>query len=241
VLALHTHERAFFCLVLGGAFSERCGRSTRACSPLTLLFRPAGESHADVFHLETRCFNFELDATRLTGLRKLSAVFDAPTAVDAGTASSVAGRVYREFQNPDALSNLAVEGLMLELAAEFLRDAARPVPRAWLARVHEEIRERFAETVSLPDLARSTGVHPVHLAREFRKHYGCTVGEFVRRLRVERACELLLGSDLPVSEIALACGFFDQSHLSKAFQRLTGVSPARFRESRARLRAYPSR
>jgi AraC family transcriptional regulator len=74
-------------------------------------------------------------------------------------------------------------------------------------------------------------VHPVTLARAFRRSFGCTVGEYLRRLRIERATEQLAGGDTPLAEIALAAGFADQSHFSNVFRRRTGMSPSAFRRA----------
>jgi AraC family transcriptional regulator len=74
-------------------------------------------------------------------------------------------------------------------------------------------------------------VHPVHLARTFRRYYHCSPGEYVRRLRLESATRELCASDASLIEIALAAGYCDQSHFSKSFKRHTGMSPARFRAS----------
>ena len=82
---------------------------------------------------------------------------------------------------------------------------------------------------ALVELALDIGVHPVHLARVFRKNFDCTVGEFVRRLRIERACKEIAESSAPISEIALALGFYDQSHFSNTFKRFTGMTPAAYR------------
>jgi AraC family transcriptional regulator len=75
------------------------------------------------------------------------------------------------------------------------------------------------------------GVHPVTLARGFRRAYGCTLGEYVRRQRIENACRQLLDSAASLAEIALANGFADQSHFSNTFHRYTVMTPARYRRS----------
>jgi AraC family transcriptional regulator len=79
-------------------------------------------------------------------------------------------------------------------------------------------------------LAQSVGVHPVTLARAFRQAFGCTVGEYVRHLRIERAAHQLAGTELSLAEIALAAGFSDQSHFSNLFRHHTGLSPSKFRQ-----------
>jgi AraC family transcriptional regulator len=80
-------------------------------------------------------------------------------------------------------------------------------------------------------IADLVGVHPVHLASTFRQHYRCTIGEYVRHLRIEFACRMISSSEASLADIALAAGFFDQSHFSKAFKQLTGMTPSQFRTS----------
>jgi AraC family transcriptional regulator len=85
--------------------------------------------------------------------------------------------------------------------------------------------------VSLSSLARTVGRHPVHVAREFRRHYGTSIGEYHRRTRLRRARELMR-SRAPFSEIAFACGFSSHSHLSRAFKAEFGMTPSAFRAQR---------
>ena len=91
------------------------------------------------------------------------------------------------------------------------------------------LRARFAARVTLDDLARACGVHPVHLARTFRQHYGCTIGDYIRDLRIEFVCRRMRLSNAPLAEIALAAGFADQSHLTRLFKRHIGLTPGEYR------------
>ena len=91
--------------------------------------------------------------------------------------------------------------------------------------------EHFSETLKLTQIAAEVGVHPVYLATAFRRKFGVTVGEFVRRLRIEHACAELKKKDLPLSAIALQAGFADQSHFSKVFKSYVGMTPREYRTS----------
>jgi AraC family transcriptional regulator len=77
------------------------------------------------------------------------------------------------------------------------------------------------------------GVHPVHLARSFRRTYNTTFSGYVREMRVEYARVQLVSTAAPLGDIAIASGFCDQSHFCRTFKLATGLSPA---EYRARLR-----
>jgi AraC family transcriptional regulator len=143
-------------------------------------------------------------------------------------------RLYKEFRQSDELSPLAIEGLTLELLAECSRQASRTGdrhPPRWLLAVSDLVQARFREPLTLGAIAETVGVHPAHLARVFRRFHGCTLGDHVRRLRVEFACHRLTTSDAPLVDIALATGFSDQSHFSNAFRRHTGMTPAAFRRA----------
>ena len=87
------------------------------------------------------------------------------------------------------------------------------------------------ENLSLENIAASVGIHPTHFARAFRRHCGCTPGEYIRQLRVEFARRQLANSNRPLSEIALDSGFSDQSHFNKVFKRATGFTPAAYRRT----------
>lgn len=89
------------------------------------------------------------------------------------------------------------------------------------------------------ELAKEARVHPVHLARVFRKIERRTPGEYQQRLQVWVACELLRDPGWPLAAIAAECGFSDQSRFTRIFRRMAGTTPARFRL--AVLLARPAR
>jgi AraC family transcriptional regulator len=85
------------------------------------------------------------------------------------------------------------------------------------------------ERHSLTSVAREFGVHPVHLARSFRRFLGCTFSDYVAKLRIRRALELLLIENQAIVDVANACGFADHAHLSRTFKKVTGLTPRAFR------------
>jgi AraC family transcriptional regulator len=78
-------------------------------------------------------------------------------------------------------------------------------------------------------VSRALGVHPAHVAREFRRHARASVGEYVRCLRIAWACEELARGGMPLARVAIEAGFFDQAHFCRAFRRECGAPPSRFR------------
>ena len=137
-------------------------------------------------------------------------------------------RMYYKFREMDDESLRTLEQALLE--GQSVTNSGRRFPQ-WLERVRNILEQRFAEPFKLSEIAAEAGVHPVHLAREFRKHYGASVGEYLRRVRIEYACRELMGSNVAVTNIAFAAGFADQSHFSRTFKRLCGTTPGRYRAS----------
>jgi AraC family transcriptional regulator len=201
---------------------------------LTLAFHPPGEVHAEEFgEGPSRSFNVEIEPGWINRFSLPASLLDGWADTRGGPLASLALRLYREFRQPDAVSSLAVEGLMLELFAVAFREKASTIkqPPPWLKRTWEMVQTRFAEPLALGDVAAEVGVHPVHLAATFRRTYHCTVGEAIRRRRVEFASHQLAHSDAPLAVIALEAGFADQSHFCNVFKRQVGLSPAEFRRS----------
>src|ERR1043166_5616518 len=100
---------------------------------------------------------------------------------------------------------------------------------AWLDRAFELLHESYREALTLEEIAASLGVHPIHLSRVFRKHYGCTMAEFMNRLRVQYACRALASGWSDLAVVASEAGFADQSHLGRIFKSCTGQTPGKFR------------
>lgn len=230
----HAHPADYFCFVLQGDFTECYERKSRVCAPATLIFHPAGETHADDFHSAARCFNIQPDALWLERIRENSPVLGSPAVFQGGFLAQLARRLYKEFCRADELSALVIEGLTLEILGETARRSINSTrkrqPPRWLAQARELLTEQFCENFSLAEIAKTVGVHETHLSREFRRFYGCTLGEYVRERRIEIACQKLSHSEDSLAEIAHRAGFFDQSHFGKIFKHITGTSPAAYRK-----------
>jgi AraC-like DNA-binding protein len=132
---------------------------------------------------------------------------------------------------------LAVDDAVLA-AVDALRPHLRPGPRAArrrpehaaVRRARRYLEERWAEPVTLAELAAHARLSRFELARTFRTQVGLPPHAFQLDLRIERARALLVAGEPPAAAAA-ACGFYDQAHLTRVFKRAVGVTPARYARS----------
>ena len=231
-LPRHAHENSYFCFVLQGAYTERCGNREVVCQPSTVTFRASGQTHEDVIHgADARVFVLEISPRWIEKLRADSLTLRVTSEFWGGALPQLCARLNREFNKTDTAAKLAIEGLALELLAEAVRQpypGIRTAPQ-WLRQAREMIVEHSPERLTLTQVAAEVGVHPVYLATAFRQTFGVTIGEFVRKLRIEYACAELMKGELPLTAIALQAGFVDQSHFSKVFKSYIGMTPHKYR------------
>jgi AraC family transcriptional regulator len=228
----HVHAHARFVLLLAGAITEIRGDDTQTHGVSTLLFRRAGEPHAYlVSRAGATCLIVDIDDEWHARARLHAPVLEQSAAFCGGFVLHLAHRLHGEFRQRDEVSRLAIESITLGVLAEASRratQAERPAP-AWLRQARALVDAHFAKPLPLVDVARLVGVHPVHLARTFRRVHQITFAGYVRHVRIEFARRELAASGAPLGDIAVAAGFCDQSHFSRLFKRYTGQTPAEYR------------
>lgn len=239
VLERHSHERACLTVVLDGSFVERFRGQELECGVSTLLFKTGGEPHSDLF-ANTGSWQLIVEPAddRLESLQH-QRLFDRIGCVRRD-ALALAHRAVREVHSGDPLAPLALEGIAIELLVLLGRTEQAGVdrrPPPWLLRVRTLLHDGFRLGMTLDDLAREADVHPMHLAREFRRHIGVSPADYRRRLQLDWVRDRLAASAAPIAAIAIQAGFFDQSHLTRSFRRAFGETPA---EYRARTRGRPA-
>jgi AraC family transcriptional regulator len=231
-VAAHAHPHARFVLVLDGAFTELRGGETATYGSSSLLFRRANEPHAYVVSRSgATCLVVDAEDGWLARARQHAPVLGESAVFHRGFVVHLAHRLHGEFAQRDEVSRLMIESLALGLLAEASRRLARalePTAPAWLLQARSFVERHFAQPVSLGAVAAVVGVHPVHLARTFRRVHRTTLSGYVRQLRIEFAQQQLAGSS-PLAAIAAAAGFCDQSHFSRRFKQYTGLTPAEYR------------
>jgi AraC family transcriptional regulator len=226
----HSHPNAHVGFILGGGFTETFSRKTLECRPLSVSYIAPDLPHTDDFRHGVHCLVFEITPARLGQIQEVAALRE-PIFATGGRAAWLTLKMYREAVSSDSASSLAIEGLALEILAELslTAAAAETKPPRWLNHARDLLHARLTENVTHDEVAEIVGVHPVYLATLFRRHFRCTIGQYVRRLRIDFAAQEIASSDQSLCEIGLAAGFSDQSHFSRVFKSQTGMTPGCFR------------
>lgn len=221
----HVHEDAHLIFVLEGNYITSAAGAPPVTAAPILVDNPAGTAHRDRF---------------LNSKGRFLAINIAPELSREGNAriSRHPADLVRMIEVIQELEFRKPTLTLEEVAAAVLEhDAVKlsPAEPPWLTRAYEKIMEERPGVLTLSGLAKEADVHPVHLARVFRRTFGRTAGQLLRDRQFEQACDrLLMGTD-PIAEIALDAGFHDQSHFSRFFSRRTGSSPGRYRRAATKV------
>jgi len=230
-VATHRHDDAHFVFVLSGVYiSSALHAPARAPAP-TLVYNPAGTLHRDRFlDGKGRFMTVSLDPAVLAGAEETNAAQERAMVLTQSGAIVTAFRLAREIACGGDAAML--EAGAWELLASFDQVASMerdPLP-GWAYLAYDAVMDTASDRhLRIADLAAELGVHPVHLARVFRKAWGCSPGDLLRWRRVERAIGLLRRKELVLAEVALASGFADQSHMNRSFQAQCGTTPRVYR------------
>lgn len=228
----HEHELAYVTIVLHGDYLEGDRGNLDELRPFTAVFNPVGVAHSTVIGpAGAALFTIEF---RTLNLQELDLRLPEETTFDcgAGTLLWPGLRLFSAFKN-QSTDSVILEGHVFEVLgaiAELDRSSEKTPPR-WLTRVKNRLNEEFSNRLRMRDLAREAGVHPVHLARVFRRFEKRTPGEYQQQLQLRAACELLRNPEWPLCIIAAECGFADQSHFTRVFRRIAATTPLRFRHA----------
>lgn len=243
-IRVHAHPGWELYLQSDGRTRWRLGGQDVDLLPGHVLAVPAGTAHAMADRPATRhhfsyvAFDLDVVAARQPALGAAWAGAgvlhrSGGTALDAPFR-----RLVRELGHDLPLADVGIATALDALVLEAARLLRAPTGHPHLGAVHpavararEVVDARYAEPWTVTALAREVGLSTAHLAEVFAREVGVPPHRYLVERRVERSTELLIGTDLPVTSIALELGFASSSHFSRVFKELVRATPRDYRRA----------
>jgi len=224
----HCHVNPHISFVLKGGCSEK-KKDRYERLPGRITFYQAGEPHQIIRMHHSTHVNLEMNDNFFLQSGFAALTFEK-TLHKTPDAQFLMLQVLRELAADDPFSHTSIHMLLLEYLsqAECWQEPEK-MPE-WLKKVYEVMNDRWYEPLTLNDLSWAAGVHPVTVSTYFPRYFSCTFGAYMRKLKVERALQLLKEPDMKLTDIAYSCGFFDQSHFTRTFKELTGFLPIHYKK-----------
>ncbi|MEM8524434.1 MAG: AraC family transcriptional regulator [Bacteroidota bacterium] len=228
----HYHENLYFMFVLRGEMLDY-NKNTKSLLPAgSLMFNNWQEQHyghrhsseAAGFHVEFERSWFEKNEVNLH-------IFEESQKVEDPHIRLLIAKIYFEFLLSDKHSELSTDLLLLQVcdALSVRKYVDKSGIPSWVVKL-KEILHDDPSNITLQSLSKELGVHPVHISRAVPKYLSVGLGAYIRKVKLSKATNLLLDSNLSLTEIAYQAGFSDQSHFNHVFKFYYKIAPGQFRK-----------
>jgi AraC family transcriptional regulator len=229
----HYHHNAHFALTTKGNLVETHRTEQFQLSAGSLLYNHSQEPHCNskysdlvsALHIDidARWFKmYDFNPSRIEGVHLIRDPI----------IKNIFHRLFIEVRSFDNASNLSIESMVLQSVAKIsqAKDIESSGKPEWVRKTKDLLYDRYNENLSLRDIALAINLHPGYLCQQFPIHFHCNFGDFIRKIKIEKAIQLILCQpQLSLTGIAYSCGFSDQSHFIRLFKKNTGITPLAFR------------
>lgn len=225
--AFHYHENPHVTFIVqGGNLETKKGESNIRKSN-DVMFYYAGEWHQTTpTDSNTKNLNLELDIDFLVNNNISENQIKEAVTKNFDTSFYIMN-MYSELLFNDSFTESSIHSILFKLVTE--KNFKNYQSISWCNQLKQILNDEWYVNHNLIDLALRIGVHPVTISKYFPKYFGCTMGSYMRRLRIFHSLKLIKSGNESLTEIAIRCGFADQSHFTRVFKSYTGFNPSSFR------------
>lgn len=229
----HYHEMPYFTFLLQGGLTEGSKNGRKNLQAGNILFHHWNECHYNQKPAGiSRGFHLEIDPEFLKTYDVSLHCLQGSHTLQNPLLKILFYRLLAATKMSGSFNEMVIESLVLEIISgsnnEFLTDE-RHIPK-WVHQVKEILIENYNIPLSLNEIADILNIHPVHLSRSFSKYFHCTLGEYVRRLKIEKAMPDIVAGNTSFTDIAYECGFADQSHFIRVFKAYLKMNPSLYKK-----------
>ncbi|OXA94117.1 helix-turn-helix domain-containing protein [Flavobacterium hercynium] len=226
----HSHNNAHITLFLKGGTTEKRKNFSETVGAGSLLFYHSDELHLNQNTLfPSKNINIEIEENLLKELQISEAVIEKSLQNEALTKFLIL-KIYKETFVADTFSNDTITMLFSQLSNSHQHLSKLEKSPFWVKSLQELLNDCWNENPNLHDLAQVLQLNPITISKHFPKYFGCTLGEYMRRIKINRSLSLIQSNHTNLTEIGLECGFADQSHFIRTFKNQTGFLPKQFQK-----------
>jgi AraC-like DNA-binding protein len=139
---------------------------------------------------------------------------------------------WAKYHQKEKHTQSPVEHLLIEVFERYLKQKKSKKTPVWVTELKEIIQDQIDTNITLKQISKDLDINPAYLSREFSKYFDdLSFGDYIRKLRIEKAIDYLNNSDFSLTKIAYLTGFSDQSHFARIFKKYTGKSPSVYKKT----------
>ncbi|EZH71748.1 AraC family transcriptional regulator [Aquimarina atlantica] len=229
----HYHENPYFTYLLQGKLFESNKKESYHLTSGSLLFHNWQDAHFNIKPpVYTRGFHIELNADWFNTYELSSFDFEGSIKLQNPMIKEAMNKIFMETKVNDDQSKLSIELLLLDVFGKIHnknKNETYKIP-TWVRTLKDIIHEEPLLYNSLTALAKHLNIHPSHLSRDFPKYFDSTLGQYIRKQKVNKAVSLLADKSKSLTDICYECEFYDQSHFIYNFKNVYGITPSKFRK-----------
>ncbi len=230
----HYHENPHFAFTTGGTLLETHKSGTIQLSPGCLLYNHSQEPHCNSGYSDmVSALHIDIDISWFKNYQVNHSLIAGLTEVKNPLLKNLFYKIFKEVKYPDTASCFSIETLVLQSVNEMLRSnqvqgSGKP---GWFFKIKDLLYNNYNENLSLKEIASEINLHPVYLCQQFPAYFKCNLGDYIRKIKIEKSVELILRNpQLSLTAVGYDCGFYDQSHFISVFKKQIGVTPLAFKK-----------
>ncbi|WP_109436087.1 AraC family transcriptional regulator [Aquimarina sp. AU119] len=224
----HSHEKPVISFVLYGGNKEyRKGKEIERLEG-AINYYHAHELHKNIYtKFPSKHISLEIDDTFLTKYEHTEESIELAVTKNHDARFTFI-KLLNEAEINDLQSYSSIEMLFLTFLENSLNSKDDLLFPKWMLSIRDILNDRWNENISLKELSDNVNVHPTTISKNFRTYFQCTLGEYSRKLKIDRSLDLLKSKQHSLTEIAYICGFSDQSHFTRVFKSISGYLPKEY-------------
>jgi AraC-like DNA-binding protein len=233
VFAVHSHENPYIAYVLEGNYIESTGKITSRCMPGSVVLHNSDEKHSNTsFAEKNRILNAEISIEWLKVKEISFENLKKNINKNKFYIQLMFSNLHKEYLLNDFVTPLAIESGFIDLFSNTLKTGSFHLGTMppWAVLVKEMLHFEDPSKLNLSHIAEAAGIHPVHISRDFHRYFLCSMSEYVRKLKIEKAVSYLKSEECSLAEISYKCGFSDQSHFTRTFRSIKGITPQVYKD-----------